>query len=245
MNNITRFTRHHSPEILSGLAAAGVVTTAVLTYKAAVKAGHRQASKLQEGDPEETPRQRFEAEWRLFVPAGISGAITVGCIIAAARIGTRRNTALVAGMALADRAFNDYKDEVREIIGERKELAVREKTAQKAIDENPPSSQVVIVSGDDQLCYDTFTDRYFRSEAEKIRKAENEVNKKIIQDMYCSLNEFYSLIGLDDCRAGEELGWNMDHLVDLVFSSHLTRDGTPCLAIGYKYLPFSDYGKMF
>lgn len=246
LNSLTSITRQYSPEILSGLAIGGVIGTAILAVRATPK-----AMELLEEARKEDPgkvvlkRQMAAVTWKCYVPAGISGVVTIGCIIGATKIGSRRNAALIAGLSLADRAFQDYKEEVKEILGERKELAVREKAAQKAIDEHPPSAEVFLINGEDQLCYDTLTGRYFRSDIERIRRAENEVNSNVIRDMWCSHNEFYNLIGLPDVTAGEELGWNMDHQIGLVFTSHLTPAGVPCLAIGYTNLPVAHYGKVF
>lgn len=247
LNTLVQATKQYSPEILSGLAIAGVVGTAVLAVRATPGAIDH-IEEVRDEDPGKVvfKRQVVAIAWKHYVPAAISGAVTIGCIVGATRIGSRRNAALVAGAALADRAFNDYKEEVRELIGERKELEVREKTAQKQIDDNPPSKEILMVLQDkEQLCYDTLTGRYFRSDIETIRRAENEINHRVIQDMWCSHNEFYELIGLPDVRAGEELGWNMDHLMSLIFTSHLSPEGVPCLAIGYQILPKASYGKVF
>lgn len=257
MKTIISFTKQYSPEILSGLAIGGVIGTAILAVKATPRAinalDEASIEKNKELKPDDkslewqalTKREVFECTWKYYVPAALSGAGTIACIIGATRLGSRRNAALIAGMALADRAFQDYKDEVKEILGERKELEVREKIAQKQIDEQPPSKEVIILDGTEQLCFDTFTGRTFRSDVETIRRAENEINARIIRDMWCPHNEFYDLVGLPHVIAGEEMGWNMDHLMELFFTSHLGEDGKTYLAIGYRKLPKADYGKVF
>jgi hypothetical protein len=243
---LTIFTRKHSPEILSGLAVAGVITTAVLAVRATPKAV-KQIEGMEELDPGTVilKRQRAALTWKYYVPAALSAAGTVACIIGAGRIGSRRNTALVAGMAFADRAFQEYREEVKEVLGQRKETEVRDRIAEKRIDEHPPGSQVIITGGGEQMCYDMLTDRYFRGDIEAIRRAENEINRAIINDMYASQNDFYALIGLGDCVAGEELGWNMEHYLKLIFTSHLSPEGIPCLAIGYEHPPIAKYGQVF
>jgi hypothetical protein len=246
------FTRKYSPEILSGLAITGVITTAVLAVRATPKAMARiddLADRHYEDHPEIMSKPgnlaKFRETWTLYIPAALSAAGTIACIAGASRIGSRRNTALVAGMAFADRAFQEYREEVKEVLGERKETAVRDRIAEKRIDENPPGSQVIITGSGPQLCYDTLTDRYFQGDIEAIRRAENEINRAIIHDMYASQNDFYALIGLDDCVAGEELGWNMEHFLKIIFTSKLSKEGIPCLAIGYEFLPIAKYGQVF
>lgn len=250
---LTMFTRKYSPEILSGLAITGVITTAVLavrvTPEAMKRIWHMKEDPVIAGESDNpapvTRTEMLKETWTLYIPAALSAAGTIACIAGASRIGSRRNTALVAGMALADRAFQEYKEEVKEVLGERKETAVRDRIAEKRIEENPPGSQVIITGAGPQLCYDTLTDRYFQGDIEKIRRAENDINRAIIHDMYASQNDFYALIGLDDCVAGEELGWNMEHYLKLVFTSKLSKEGIPCLAIGYEFLPIAKYGQVF
>jgi Family of unknown function (DUF6353) len=249
---LTTFTRKYSPEILSGLAVTGVITTAVLAVRATPEALVRtvalrgdRAGKDPENPAPVTRMDMIRACWTLYIPSALSAAGTIACIAGASRIGSRRNAVLVAGMALADRAFQEYRDEVKEVLGERKELSVREKIAQKQIEANPAGQQVIITGGGEQLCYDTLTGRYFRSDIETIRRAENEINHAIIHDLYASQNDFCALIGLPDCVVGEELGWNVDHLLNLIFTSHLTEEGIPCLAIAYEKLPVAKYGQTF
>jgi hypothetical protein len=84
--------------------------------------------------------------------------------------------------------------------------------------------------------------RYFKSDREVIKKAENELNRQMLSDTYVSLNEFYDLIGLNRITIGDDLGWYVnDGYLKLQFSSHLANDGTPCLVIDYIVAPRYDY----
>jgi hypothetical protein len=96
------------------------------------------------------------------------------------------------------------------------------------------------------LCYDTLSGRYFKSDAETIRQAANNVNERIFHDMWAPLNEFWSYLGLDPTVLGDEVGFNMDHLVRITFTSHLVPGkNVPCLAVTFTGLPVADYGKVF
>ena len=66
-----------------------------------------------------------------------------------------------------------------------------------------------------------------------------------MDEMYISLNEFYWEIGLDSTEIGDELGWNIDNgLIELTFSSQLSRDGVPCLVVNYRIAPKYGYASM-
>jgi hypothetical protein len=253
LNAISRTFKNNSPTILSGAAIAGVITTAILTAKATLKASQQlddaslaknAGKESKEGWEDLTRREIAETCWKTYAPAGLSGAATIACIVGANQIGLRRNAALLGAYTLADTAFREYKDEVLAQLGETKEQKVRDGIAKKQLEENPVTNTTVIVGGGDQLCYDSLTGRYFRGDIETIRQAANEINRSIVGgNMYASQNEFYGFLGLGPVTLGDELGWNLDNFIDLVFSSHLADDGRPCLAIGYKSLPRKDYGK--
>lgn len=260
MANLMKFAsktvNEHSTTILSGLAAAGVVATAALAIRVTPRAMDKlraaEMAKAQKENKESeaedpcklTPVEVVFATWRDYLPAGLCGVTTIACIFGANQIGLKRSAALLNAYQLVDKAFGEYKDVVLEQIGKNKELKVQEEVAKREIDANPVSdAQVIIVGGGDQLCYDSLTGRYFKSDVEAIRGAENEIKRRVLTDMYASHNEFYNLLGLEEVGVGDELGWNIENLPELVFTSHLASDGRPCLAIGYVRLPRVDYGK--
>lgn len=248
----------NSPAILSGMAVAGVVGTVILAVKATPKAlhdlGYAREDKQTDADLANsqepsglvhlTAQETVKVAWKLYIPAGLTGLATIACIIGANQIGARRNAALLGAYSLADTAFREYKDEVLKQIGVSKEQKIHDEIVKRKIDEHPVTdAQVIITGGGDQLCYETLTGRYFKSDIEKIRRTENEINHTVISEMYVSLNEFFGLLDLGPTTIGDELGWNLDNLCSLVFTSHLASDGRPCLAIGYAKLPRKDYGK--
>jgi hypothetical protein len=264
---IARSLSNNSPAILSGIAVAGVIGTAALAVKATPKAGlsigYAEITKNHPSAPywdEETKKEMFasaddyvsltivevvKATWKLYLPAGITGVATIACIIGANQIGTRRNAALLGAYTLVDTAFREYKDEVVKQIGAVKEQKVNDEVIKRHIDENPPKdTQIIITGGGDQLCYESLTGRYFKSDTETIRRCENDINASIFKDLYASLNEFWGLLGLASTTLGDELGFNIEHPVQTVFTSVLAPDGRACLALGYTSLPIKEYTKL-
>lgn len=260
-NDISEFAKRNSPAILSGVAIAGVVTTAILAVRGTPKAikaiSNVKDEKAAEAGPllkdQDTarstklpPMEIFKATWKFYIPAGVTGAITIACIVASNKIETNRNAALVAAYALADNTFREYKDKVLEELGPKKEEAIQEKVAAAQIEKaGSPSKEIILSSGSDVLCFEAWTGRYFRSDADKIRHAEVETNFRIGNDMYASLNEFYDELNLEHTEEGEVVGWNMDNRVKLAITSHLHPDGIPALAFSYVNNPRADFGKCF
>jgi hypothetical protein len=230
--------KNNSPVILTGIAVGGVIATAVLAARAAVK-----VEKDTEG-LELTVKEKIQGNWKTYSPAVVSGAATIACVIGANRAGARQHAALFGAYTLVDTAFREYKDKVIQEFGVTKERKVHDKLMVDKMESQPViNTEVIITGGGDQLCYESLTGRYFKSDIESIRRAENEINRRIVRDMYASQNEFYSLLGLAQPTIGDELGWNIENFIQLVFTSHLSEEGTPTLAVGYTRLPRADYGK--
>ena len=103
------------------------------------------------------------------------------------------------------------------------------------------SQREVIVLNGDVLCYDAYAGRYFRSDVEKIRKAQNDINEQILHSNYASLSDLYQLIGLESTAVSEEVGWNTDKMLEIKFTTALTDDNKPCLVINFEVSPARQY----
>jgi uncharacterized protein DUF6353 len=247
LNSIGRATRNNSPVLLSALASAGVVATAVLAVRATPSAMGKLGALKEfknglEDSPEPSNLEKVQATWQCYVPAALAGTATIACIIGARRAGAKREASLIAAYTLADQAFRSYKEEVLAQIGENKERKVRDAVAIKDMEAHP-NKEIILIEGSDVLCYETLTGRYFRANIEDIRRAEVEIAQEVIHNMYASLGMFFERIGLSNTRLGDELGWNIDHNIRLILTAHLDQDGKPCTAISYAELPVREYGK--
>ncbi len=230
---VTQTLKSNSPEILTALAVSGVVTTAYLAGKASFQA----AGKLSDQSPHMSNKDRAKIVWKLYIPATISGAATIVCIVGATRTQSRRTAAAVTAYSLTEKAFTEYKEKVVEQIGKGKEQKIRDDIAQEAVLANPHKTKEVVIVGPGQvLCCELYTHRYFRSDMETLRKAQNDLNARINSDRYVPLFEFYELVGLPYTSASNELGWDSDKQVELRFSTVLSENGEPCLAFDYNYV---------
>jgi hypothetical protein len=230
----------HSPEILTGIGIAGMVTTTVLAVRATPKALILIEQKKDELEVDKlTPVETVKTTWKCYLPSAVIGGASVFCLIGASSVNLRRNAALATAYALSESTLKDYQKKVVEEIGEKKEKSVRDSIAKDKIKENPASKNEIIITGTGETrCYDIMCKRYFKSNIETLRKIENDLNRRMRSENYISLNEFYNEIGLDDVGAGHELGWNIDKgYIELEFSSHLDDEGIPCLVVGFNNPP--------
>lgn len=253
-----KFAHDNSPAILTALAVSGVVTTAVLTGKAALKAHDiLQKEKLRQAevngvavkDPNQvflTPQEQIKLVWKAYIPAAGSAVATMAFIIGANRIGTRRTASMVAAYSIAEKGFTEYKAKVVEKLGEKKEQEVRDEVAQDRVNRDPVGTREVIIAvGGEVLCYDAYSGRYFKSDIETLKKAQNDLNYVILGDSYASLTKFYDKIGLRPTSASDELGWTSDRPLELSFTPVMSEDDRPCISIEFNPLPgphFYRYG---
>ena len=240
-----KFVIDTSPAILTGIGCVGLVSTAVLTGSATVKAVRLVDHDARVGGVDYPDRREFvKKTWKLYIPAVGTGVLSCVAIVGANRIGNRRAAAIAAAYSLSEKAFSEYKDKVVNHLGANKEQALRDEMAQDRINNNPPTREAILVDGNEVLCYDQYSGRYFKNTMEGIKKAQNDLNYRIIHDNYASLSDFYDLLGLRKTSSSDEVGWNVDEQLELTYSAVLTEDQKPVIAVDFVVYPVRDYYKL-
>lgn len=241
----------HSPEILIGIGITGMVTTTVLAVKATPKALLLIEEKKKELDVDKlTPVETIKATWKCYVPAAISGAAAIGCIIGSNSVHAKRYSALATAYKISETAFTEYRDKVVETIGEKKERTVRDKISKEQVENNPVHKTDIIVTGKgNTLCFDPLSHRYFYSDLEKIHRAANKLNYDINTNPFdngVTLNDFYSEIGLHGTVTGDNMGWNLRTGIIKVYPSAQMveegeeHEGEPCMVLNFENPPQYD-----
>lgn len=246
----------YSPELLTGL---GLILDGMTIVEVAKKSPivkeeldilHK---RLGESDEEYTKWQVIWEETKIAVPiyrraicTGIAGA---SCHVGSNRISAGRIATLATTANIYKKDFTEYKEKVAEMFGNTKKEKVESEIAKdevaKTFDKRKDDlGTEEIISDGLCLCYDKMSGRYFRSSPELIRKAEAKLNKNLISEMYVSLNDLYFELGLSPTGLGDDLGWNIDEIIDITFNSIVAPDGQPCLVMEYLIQPRFDYTKL-
>jgi len=243
----------NSTTILTAVGVVGTVGTAVLTGRASFKAAELIAKKQHELEEElkfpetqvtQSKTEKVKLVWVQYLPPVATGVLTVTSIVLAHRISSKKIAALAIAGGISERALQEYKDKVIEKLGARQDEKLRDEIAQDRVTNNPPKSGEVIMVGSGQvLCYDMLTGRYFNSTMEDIKRAENKVNYEIVNYMSCSLSHFYDEIGLPPTHYTDTVGWNMNNHMEVKFSTVMSEDNRPCIAIDFSRQPLPDYDK--
>jgi hypothetical protein len=245
INNALKLLKANAPEILTALGVGGVISTAVLTAKATLKAERLiDESPLFDSAcisyiPDQKARRKAKVKliWKDFIPPAASAAVTIAAIIASHKTGSRRTAAAVTAYSLTEKAFSEYREKAADVIGKQKEQKIRDEIAQDKVNANPPTGrEIVVVGSGNVLCLDTRSMHYFRSKMEDLKKAQNDVNWQLNYERYIPLSEFYALVGIPLTKESVYTGWKLDKgLMELEISTTVADNDEPCLVVDYNY----------
>jgi hypothetical protein len=245
-HKVERMITDNSPAILTALGVVGVVSTAVLTHRAATQAGAvledarvvRNAKRIGTEDYNEpfTRAEKFSLTWKLYILPIASGSLAVGCIVGANRISAKRAAAIAGVLAMTQENFKEYKDKVEEKLTGPKKKEVREELAQERADKvfQATDLNAINLMDGDVLCVEKFTGRVFSCSQNRIERAVNDINKRIIDHDAACLSEFYDMVGLEHTGASDEFGWNVNSLMEVDFLPVFAPGGRrPAMLIDY------------
>lgn len=261
----------NSPAILTAIGVTGTLSTAYLAAKAAFKSVDV-LKKAEEAKKEEflgsalqevaegqepvgvstispeplTTQEQIEAVWSFYVPAVVSGALTITAIICSNRISDRRAAAMASAYSIVEKSYQEYRQKTAAKVGKKKEQDIRAEAAQDRVDAHPASRTTLIITGrGETLCYDTWSDRWFNNDLEAMRKAVNDFNARVINETYASLSDFYELIGISSTRESDTVGWCTDKLLEVSFDGIIDEHGQPGIALDFKVLPNARFSSLY
>ena len=207
------FIDKHRPEILTGVGIGGMIGTVVLAVRSTPKALVLLEEKRRAENVEKlSAAQTVKTAWKCYIPAAVTGALSTTCLIGGSALSYRRTAALATACTISENALKTYQQK------------------------NPVREGEVTATGyGDTLFYDTMSGRYFRSDIDAIKRAVNELNRRMIGDMYVSLNDFYDEVGLTHNDVGDILGWNVNRgFIEVHFSAQIAEDEkTPCIVLNH------------
>lgn len=241
----------NAPVILTAVGVAGTVATAILTARAAWKAGiavedHESARRIKSEEPM-TKVEKAKVCWQLFVIPAAVGVGTCGAIVMAQHINAKRAAALVGAYAVLDNRYSEYTEKAKEALGVNKEKKIRDEMAQERVDKsNVDTSKIVIIEGNEVLTHEAWTGRFFKSNMEALRRAENDVNMRLRNGDAVTLSDIYDMLSIPHTEHSDDFGWapgdSAKHTNKVEFGiSTVEHDGRPALSFDYDPMPEHDF----
>lgn len=238
--NISKVLRKHSPAILTGIGIAGMIVTTVAAVKATPKALQLVDEREIKEGKRLTNSEIVKTTWKCYIPSAVTGVCSVACLIGASSVNARRNAALATACTISETALKEYQEKAVEVVGKKKEQAIRDAVAKEKLEQVQVKDREFIVTGKGETpCFDPLTNACFKSDIETLRRAENILNKRMRDEVKITVNEFLEEIGIGPCHEsiGESMGWDIDKgYIELNFTSQLI-DGVPYLVIGHSNPP--------
>lgn len=242
--------KKHSPEILVVAGVIGTVTSAVMACKATLKVNdvidetketietiHDCIGKgLKTADGEEYTQEvankdltivYIQTGWKfakLYGPAVLLGAASIGCMVGSNQILRKRNIALGAAFTAMDKSFKEYRGRVIEKFGKDLDRELRFNTKAKQIEEtvvdetgkeSTVTKTVEIV--DPNVTHSIYSVVFCEGNTGWTKNAElnkvfllqqqNYANDKLRLNGVLTLNEVYDMIGAPRTAYGQLAGW--------------------------------------
>lgn len=234
---IGNFFRRNGGTILTCLSSIGVIGTAYLTGKAAIK-----ADKELKTLGEEAPlKEKIRTAAPIYILPAAVGTATIACMFGANGLNRKQQASMLAAGALLEQTYQKYKDKAEELL----EKNVVEKNM---ADEVPPE-----LNKDERLFYYNYYEdgdhpeygSYFNCTIENLLKAEIETQRQFILCGYVTLNFFFSKLGLNPVEGGDNLGWSAElgqeyygySWVDFEHFDTTLEDGLECTIITTPFNP--------
>jgi hypothetical protein len=235
--------KKHSPEILTGVGITGVVAGTVLACVATTKlektvSKHKEEIDAVHDEREEMSEQEYRKElagaygraaWsmvKLYGPAAVVEATSIGCLIGSHKILRDRNAAIAAAYTTLSTAFDHYKKRVAEKLGDDAEKEIRYNVHDEEIEEEYEDKKgkkktqkaiVKVVDDDDHSPYSRFYDagcsgwsRDAGANNIYLKNVQAYFNDRLQLRGYVFLNEVYEYLNLPPIQEGQYIGWYYD-----------------------------------
>lgn len=248
LKSAKRGANKYAPELLMIAGTVCFITAVVESWNQGTKAERLLEEKREElglNEDEKLPaKEVVKTVWKNYVWVAIPAGLGIMCMVCSNSKYAKRNTAIAAAYEasrrLSEEAFVKYKEKVKETFGEKKAEQVESELAKDAVGNDPLTKAYIINTGHGtSLFKESLFGQYFLSDRNHIDRCINQFNERMLNDMYGTVDELYSEIGLPTVGAGGLLGWDVNStgMVKPTFHYTEANDGTPCGVLGFYNLP--------
>lgn len=210
----TTFIKDNAPVILTGISVASTVGAVVMSAQATPLAVRLLRNAEYEKGADLTTTEKVKAVAPAYGPAAVMTALAVGCEIAATALGEKRQSELLGLACASETLLSKYSDKIAEKFGEEQSKAIKKEAVQETVPRLIPGDVGVIETGEGQeLIYDNWSGRCFRSSEESLRKhfAEFLETMACDPDTFWPINDFYGLSYIPETGSGRRVGYSSSY----------------------------------
>lgn len=251
--DFSKWISKNSSGLLSIAACVGVLATAALTFKGAIKSKKTMNEWEEEKREPLTRFEKVQASAKHMLPAAATCAATIGCIVGAQAINKEHIAALIGAGAITAKRYDDYRKANIEVNGkEAHDRVVKKLQVQKAKQSNITSPSMFEIttlnsklSKEEFLFHDDITDEYFTGSLAQVLDAINGLNRnftlghpEVDVQMWCDF------VGIEN-KKHDTRGWVLcdDYTwIDFDISDPIElEDGLEVIEITPLQTPIKDY----
>lgn len=249
VNRVKFQTVKHSPEILVVAGVAGMVASTVIACKRTTKLNDilekraEQLKMIQDSLKDESISEEEYSEQdakndmkiitvqtafqvaKLYAPAVILGAVSIGCIFSSHNILNKRNLALAAAYQAVDKGWKEYRKRIVDKFGEEFEKEIRygvESTdvEEEYTDEKGKKKTKTVEEKSIDISKNPYAKFFDESCPDWEKNPEYNLMFLQAQERYANdllrsrghlfLNEVYDMLGIERTKAGQVIGWKYD-----------------------------------
>lgn len=225
--------KQNSPHLFFGVGLAGVAAGTVLACRATLKAepvldefrDDISAVKRDLREPSEEYKKELAYTYfrgslalgKLYAPAIVVSSVGVACLTGSHVQLTRRNTALTVAYAGLHQAFEDYRERVRNELGNNEERDLFFGAQKKKVKRDGETIEVTEYDPNLPSPYARYFDRlsnHWVRDAEYnhafVSAQQHYFNQRLQIRGYLYLNEVYHALGIPETKAGQVVGWRLN-----------------------------------
>ena len=224
---------------------AGIIFT-VATVAEAVRATYKASAKIkkvkEEHQLDKMPfKDVFKLVWKNYIPTASGLTISVVLLILGDRLGEKKRAALMAAYSLSETAFKEFRDTTKEIASEETVKKIEDKINSNKIEKAAVPADATYISGAEQVIVEPITNQKLFGTWNAVLSIANKLNKSCVLHGYGStiaFNDFLDELKLKNSEIGEDIGWTVDHLIDLEPTCKEV-NGVMYVCINYRNKPIS------
>lgn len=217
--------RKHGPTIAFVGGVTGVVTSTVLACRATLKLSDQlpqMQSKLESARSDDNGKKvakvyadNVATVVKLYAPATIVGVASITALTGSHIVLNKRNASLTAGYAALSKAYDEYRDRVRDEIGEDREGDLYRGIRVEKVETEDGKKEIVRIADPNKLSpYARFFDEFsteWHKDAELnrifLQCQQNYFNMLLQSRGHVFLNDVYDGLGLERTGPGSVVGW--------------------------------------